>query len=245
MSRTKNSIRNITFGFLNRIEAIIIPFLFRTLIIKILGEEYLGLGTLFSSILQVLNVAELGFNSAVTAALYKPISDNDTNTVNALLCTYRKVYSIIGCFCLCIGIGILPFLDKLIKGVPPEGINIYILFVVYLCNTVISYFFYAYKVTLINAYQRMDLTEKVGAVSKLLVTGLQLIAIIVFKNIILYTMCNVICTLIYNLGCSYIADRYFPQYTYQGCLDERIKINIIKNVAALAIQKLEIQYLYR
>lgn len=238
MSRTKNSIRNISFGFLNRIEAIIIPFLFRTLIIKILGEEYLGLGTLFSSILQVLNVAELGFSNAITAALYKPISENDTDMVNALLCMYRRIYTIIGCFCLCMGLGLLPFLDKLIRGFPPEGINIYVLFIVYLCNTVISYFFYAYKVTLINAYQRMDLTEKVGAVSKLLITGVQLITIIVMKNIILYTLCNVICTLIYNLGCSYIADKYFPQYTYQGYLNKGMKDNIVKNVAALAIQKI-------
>ena len=76
-SRTQNSINNIIFGAINRMISIIFPFIVRTIFIKTLGEEYLGLNSLFSSVLQVLNLADLGFSSAIVASMYKPFADND------------------------------------------------------------------------------------------------------------------------------------------------------------------------
>lgn len=238
MSRTQNSVRNIMFGTINRLLAILIPFVFRTIIIKVLGEDYLGLNSLFSSILQVLNVAELGFASAITASMYKPIAENDTKTVSALLNLYRKIYKVIGSLLLIIGMGVIPFLDKLINGVPPQDVNIYILYILYLSNTVISYFFFAYKVTLINANQRMDITEKIGSICKIIISIFQLLVLIVLKSISIYVFLNVICTLIYNLGCAYICDKKYPQYKCLGKLDDENKKRIKKNIFALAIQKI-------
>lgn len=84
------------FGALNRIVSIVFPFIVRTIFIKTIGEEYLGLNTLYSSILQVLNLADLGFSTAIVASMYKPIAENDINAVCALLRLFRNIYKVIG-----------------------------------------------------------------------------------------------------------------------------------------------------
>lgn len=237
-NRTKNSTRNMLFGGINRFVSIFFPFIVRTVIIKVLGEEYLGLNSLFSSILQVLNVTELGFSSAISASMYKPIAEKDTYMISALLRLYKNIYKLLGYGLLIIGFGLLPFLKYFINGEPPTGVNIYLLFILYLLQTVCSYLFFAYKVTLINAHQRSDLTEKVGAISRIITSILQIFVIVVLKNIILYVFLNLICTLVYNLGCSYIADKRYPEYKCSGDLSNEIKSNITKNIGALAIQKI-------
>ena len=81
MSRTENAIRNMAWGTIERLIMIIIPFITRTVIIQILGSEYLGLNSLFASILQVLNLSELGFSSAIVFSMYKPIAEKDTQKI--------------------------------------------------------------------------------------------------------------------------------------------------------------------
>lgn len=103
MRRTKNAMRNIIFGFINRLVLILGPFVIRTILIKKLGAEYLGLSSLFTSILQVLNLTELGFSSAVVYSMYKPIVEKDVEKICALLNFYKKVYRIIGCVILVLG----------------------------------------------------------------------------------------------------------------------------------------------
>ena len=237
-SRTQNSIRNIAFGLINRIVSIFFPFIVRTIFIRCLGEEYLGLNSLYSSILQVLNLADLGFASAIVASMYKPIADGDVDKVSALMNLYRKLYKLIGSVLLVVGLIITPFIDKFISGNPPSGINIYILWLLYLAHTVISYLFFAYKVSLINAHQRNDITEKIGALCRVIISILQITVVIIFKSIYLYVFLNVVNSILYNLWCSYECNKRFPQYQCKGELDTETKKNITKNVGALALQKI-------
>ena len=95
-SRTKNTIKNIIVDFLNKVVVLIFPFIIRTILINNLGAEYLGLNSVFTSILQVLNLTELGFSSAIVFSMYKPIAKNDTDTICALMNLYKKIYKIIG-----------------------------------------------------------------------------------------------------------------------------------------------------
>ena len=113
MSRTKNAARNMLFGFINKIIVLLFSFIVRAIIIKTLGSEYLGLNSLFTSILQVLNLAELGFNSAVVYSMYKPIAENDKVTICALMNLYKKIYRIIGIIVMSVGLLLLPFIIAL------------------------------------------------------------------------------------------------------------------------------------
>ena len=127
IERTKNATRNIGAGLINKFVVLLLPFFVRTAFIYNLGSEYLGLNSLFSSILSVLNVAELGFSSAIVFSMYDPIAKDDDDTICALLSYYRKIYKVVGSIILVGGVAILPFLTKLVKGDCPTELNIYIL----------------------------------------------------------------------------------------------------------------------
>lgn len=116
IERTKNTITGSIWGLIEKLSNILLPFIIRTLLIKKLGAEYLGLNSLFSSILQVLNLTELGFGSAVVFAMYKPIAEDNYDMVGAILSYLRKIYRVIGVVIILIGLGIIPFLDFLFQG---------------------------------------------------------------------------------------------------------------------------------
>ena len=237
-SRTKNSIRNIAFGMISRTVSMLFPFIVRTIFIEFLGEEYLGLNSLYKSVLQVLNLTDLGLASAIVASMYKPIAEGNVSEVSALMKLYRKLYKGIGLIILIAGLVLTPFIGKMINGNPPDGVNIYVLWLLYLANTVVSYLFYAYKVSLINAHQRNDITERIGIVCGIIINILQIIVVVLCKSIYLYVLLTVVNSVIYNLWCSRECDKRFPQYTCSGELDKGVKREITKNVSALAFQKI-------
>lgn len=221
-----------------RIISIILPFLIRTAILYVMGEEYVGLGSLFTSILQVLNLAELGFSSAIIFNMYEPISKNDVEEVCSLLSYYRKVYRIIGTVIGVIGIMLLPFIPFIIKGDWPSDINIYLLFCIYLFNTVCSYFLYAYKSALLNAAQRIDLVNIVQLVTNVLIYSIQLLIIIFFRNYYLFVTIQICGTICSNLLTAYLAKKKYPQYICKGKISEETKENVKKQVGGVMLGKL-------
>lgn len=130
------------------------------------------------------------------------------------------------------------FIDKFISGTPPAKVNIYVLWFLYLVHTVVSYLFFAYKVSLINAHQRNDITEMIGAICRIVISILQIMVVVVFKSIYLYVLLTIINSIIYNLWCSFECNRHFPQYICAGELDSETKRYITKNIGALALQKI-------
>ena len=131
-NRIKNSKRNLIAGVLNKMVAMLFPFIIRTIMIKMIGVEYLGLNSLFTSVLSMLSITELGFGTSMVYNMYKPIAENDTDTVCALLNLYKKIYRIVGCVILGLGLVIMPFIKYFISGSYPSDINIYILYLWFL-----------------------------------------------------------------------------------------------------------------
>ncbi len=236
-SRSKNVIRNFKSGLLNRAVQIIFPFVIRSLIIQILGADYLGLDSLFVSILQVLNLAELGFSSAITYSMYKPIVDGDEKTICALLNLYKKIYRIIGIVILIIGILVTPFLGFLINGDIPDT-NIYILYGLYLLNTVVSYMFFAYRASILNAHQRNDIVTNIQLVANLLQYALQIMALVVFKNYYMFVFVMCIATVVNNILILIMTKRKYPQYIPDGRVTDSQKIVIRKKIFGLMIYKI-------
>ncbi len=116
MSRTQNASRNIVWGTLNKIITLLLPFITRTVMIYTMGMNYVGLGGLFSSLLQVLSFAELGIGGALVFSMYEPIAEGDDVKVCALLNFYKKTYRVIGIVILCAELIMMPFLRNLIAG---------------------------------------------------------------------------------------------------------------------------------
>ena len=138
MDRKKNSVLNVSSNFLILLTNTFLSFAVRTVFIKILGEEYLGVNTLFTNILQVLSLAELGISTAINYALYKPLAHQDYKKISAILKFFKKAYIVIGLIILCIGILIIPFLGIMLKtNNVPHTTLIYLLFLI---NTASMYF---------------------------------------------------------------------------------------------------------
>ena len=225
-------------GLGNKFVTLFMPFLVRTLFIKYIGIEYAGLTSLYSSILQVLNLAELGFSSAVVYSMYKPIAERDDATINSLLNFYKKIYVVIGLIIIVLGLLLLPFLDVFIKEDPPQDANIYAIFLVFLLNTSLSYLLYGYKVSLLNANQRTDVINNVGTITTLGVTIAQIIILFLIPNYYIYILLMPICTISHNLIISYSVDKMYPQYRCEGTINDTLKKDIWKKVTGLMIQKI-------
>ncbi|MCR5294792.1 MAG: hypothetical protein K6E30_06405 [Lachnospiraceae bacterium] len=239
LERAENGKRNILYGIISKVVAIVLPFLIRTVVIRTLGAEYLGLNGLFASILQVLNMSELGFSSAVVYSMYRPIAENDEEAICALLNFYRKVYKVIGTCILTAGLMLLPFLTHLIKdGAVPAGMNIYILYVIYLANTVISYYLFAYKTSLLYAFQRVDVVSRTLTLTQGLMYLCQIGILLCLKDYYLYLVMMPVFTILNNLINNRKIKRLFPQYVCRGKIHEREYSAIKRQVPGLMINKL-------
>lgn len=234
----KNAKRNMLFGIINRVIAVLCPFIKRTAIQYVLGEQYLGLTSLFASVLSVLSLTELGFGTAVICSMYKPVAEEDEDTVNALLNFYRKVYAIMGSIILFAGMVLIPFLPKLIEGEYPKDISLTALYLVYLVNAVISYFMYAYKSSLLIVYQRDDINSRTNMILTLLLIISQIFILLRFRNYLLFSLTLPIFTLLNNVRIAVIVDKMFPQYHCSGYIPAGIIGEMKKQVAGSFVTKL-------
>lgn len=237
MNRTKNAVRNIWWGIIQKFILLLFPFITRTFLIRFLGAEYLGLSGLFTSILSLLSLTELGISSAIISTMYKPIADNDTDTVCALMAFYRKVYYIIGGVITALGILMIPFLHKFIKGDLPIGINLYILYLIYLLNTAISYFLFSYKNCLLIAHQRNDLNSKIQSGLSIIQSFVQIIIIVFFKNYYCYAIVIPITTAAINIYTAHKVTVLYPQYICKGKLSSELFSDIKERVYGLLLGK--------
>lgn len=238
MSRTENASRNIFWGFFNKVVSLGLPFATRTVMIYAIGMQYVGLGSLFSSILQVLSFAELGIGSALVFSMYKPMAEGDDDKVSALLNLYKKTYRIIGIVILAAGLLIMPFLDYLVAGDLPEGINLQVLFSIYLINNLVGYFLFAYKQSLFSASQRVDLISKIGMLLQLISSTAQIIILLTVRNYYAYVAIIPIITILNNITLGILADKQFPQYKCEGMISSDEKKEIEKKVGGMLFQKI-------
>ena len=221
IDRTKNAIRNIVFGGVLRIYQIVVPFIMRTVMIYFMGVQYLGLNSLFTSILQVLNLAELGVGSAMVYSMYKPISEDDSQTICALMHLYRTYYRWIGLIIAAVGVSMTPFIPKLIKSDLPEGINVYVLYLLNLSATVLSYWLFAYKNSLLQAHQRIDITSKVTLVTNTVQYIIQILVLIVLRNYYAFVVVMLATQAMTNIITAIVVTKMYPNYKAKGRLSGR------------------------
>lgn len=220
IERTKNASRNIFFGVIVKIYQILVPFLMRTAMIYLMGVQYLGLNSLFTSVLQVLNLAELGVGSAMVYSMYKPIVEDDNTTICALMKLYRTYYRVIGLVITIVGCSLTPFIPYLIESDVPAGLNIYILYLMNLGATVLSYWLFAYKNSILQAHQRTDVVSKVTLVTSTIQYGLQLFVLWAFHNYYLYVIVMLATQALTNIVTAVSADMLYPRFKPRGKVDK-------------------------
>lgn len=226
-SRTENAARNIFFGILLKAYQILMPFFMRTAMIYLMGVQYLGLNSLFRSILQVLNLAELGVGSAMVFSMYKPIAEHDSSRICALLRLYKLYYRVIGIVIAIIGLLLTPFVPRLISGDIPNGMNITVLYLLNLAATVLSYWLFAYKNSLLQAHQRVDMVSKVTLITTTVQFILQIGVLWFFHDYYLYVIVALGTQALTNIIIAIVATNMYPEYQPIGDLskEEKRKIN--------------------
>lgn len=237
-SRSQNASRNILFGLLNKVVTLILPFIVRTAIIYVLGNEYVGLSSLFTSLLHVLNLSELGFRSAIVYSMYKPIAENNIPKVNALLNEFKRVYRIVGSVVLFAGVIMSFFLDKLVKGDCPPDVNLYVLFWIYLINTASSYFLFAYKSSLLMANQRRDIISSVDMILSIIEYAIQIVLLFLLRNYYAYIIVVPIYTIANNIICSIAASKLCPDYVPIGSLSKEERKDLYSRTGAVLGHKI-------
>lgn len=236
--KVKRVSSNLIWGFINKIVLIGFPFVIRTLMLHKLGKLYIGLDSLFSSLLQVLCLADLGLSSAIVYSLYEPVAKEDYESAGGILNFYRKVYRYIGLFIFLMGILLLPFLNYLIAGEYPSGINIYIVYVVQLLNVSLSYWLFAYKNALLTALQRVDIESKIRLVINIFQYSVQIIVLLITSNYYLYIIGFPIFTVLLNITRNKVVNKRFSSYLVRASIDIKEKKIIISKVKALFIYKI-------
>lgn len=235
-SRTENSIRNAITGIGSQVFILIITFLSRTVFIKLLGAEYLGINGLYSNILTLLSLAELGIGNVVIFSLYRPIKDNDKETIVKYINFYKVVYEIIALTILILGLCIIPILDKVVDS-NLNKTELIIYYILFLSNTVFSYVG-IYKSSLIEADQKSFIKNIAKTKFVIIQNIVQLISIWLFRNYYIYLIIQISCTLANNLYLQFKTQKMYPFINGKATLEKDKKKNVLKNIRETFLYKL-------
>lgn len=242
-SRVKKSFKNIIFGLAGMFCSLIVTFLTRSTFVRLLGAEYNGVNGLFTNILQVLNLAELGFATSIAYALYKPLKSGDERATAALMNYFARIYRIIAIVVTVAGCCCIPFLQYLIaEDIAELTFSINELrgyFAMYLTSTVCSYLL-AYKRTIITADQNNYLVTNVDNLSNILLNVVQIVLLLVYKNFYAYLSIMIAKTIINNLVLHLIANKKYPYLRAyrKEKLAKAEKTAILKNVQAAFLHRI-------
>lgn len=209
MSRTTNSLRNAGTAIGGQLLNNLLKFACRTAFIYTLGQEYLGISSLYTNILTILNISELGFASAVTYSLYDPLARQDQEAIRSIMAFFRTAYRVIGLVVLGLGLALMPILPKLMTGVT-DKVNIYQYYLIYLLQTVVSYLFFAYKSTLLVADQKKYAVDLVSYLCQVVMNLAQIAVLFLFHSFLLYTILAIVANIMQNITTAILVDRRYP-----------------------------------
>ena len=237
-TRTEYSVMNTSVAFVAQAAAILMGFFTRVVFTRTLSEGYVGINGLFTDILNILSLSELGVGTAITFALYEPIAKNDIKKQQILMQMFRSFYRMTAAFVLGAGLLLVPFLNILMKD-RPDVDHLLLIYLLYLSNSVISYLL-IYKKTLVSAHQLNYLTVLYHNGFLVLQDICQILVLLLTGNFILFLIVAILCTFVGNVCMSKKADELFP-YLKEKCtekLPENEKQEIGKNVRAMMMHKL-------
>ncbi len=238
MQRVEQSLKNTVASLGIQLGTILLNFISRTVLIKTLGEEYLGINGLFVNILTMLSLVEMGVGSALIYLMYKPMAENDEKKLALLMRAYAKIYTVIGVVIFALGVIAAPFLKYFMKEVPDIK-NLTLIYVLYVLNMALTYLL-SYRASIINVAQKSYIVNLTKFGFVVLQYAAQIVVLIVFKNYVFYYLCLLLGTVLGNVAVHVKAGRMFPfikQRTKEQ-LSKEEKNEIKKSVMAMSFHRL-------
>lgn len=237
-SRMKKSVRNVSYAVVGYAVSLGLQLLNRLVFVRFLSTEYLGINGLFSNILSMLALSELGVGSAIVFALYKPVAEHDIDKIKSIMNLYRRLYTIIGCMVLLSGAVLTPFLQFFIKEMPDIPL-LRVYYLLYVLNSGISYF-YTYKRSLIICDQEEYISTTTTMAASVATRLVQILVLFLTRNYLLFLLVQIVFTRAENAVIARIADRRYPYLKEKNCkpLAKADTDGIRKNVMAMMVHKI-------
>ena len=236
--RTNNSIKNTIGSLSSNISIIATGIIAQAIFIKILGTEYLGINGLFTNIISMLGIVELGIGNAIIYSLYKPIAKKEISVINSLMNFYKKSYRIIGIVVLILGLSIMPFLNLFVDDLTID-INIELVYLLFIIDIVCSYFL-SYKRSILIADQKNYIINIIHIIYTILLNALQLLILYLTKDYYLYLIIKIIMRILENIAITLIANKKYSYLKEKDILplDKNIEKDIFKKIKALFFHKI-------
>ena len=234
----KKSLQNSLSAIIANLANILVSFFAQKIFLHILNTEYLGLNGLFSNIISMLAIFELGIGSAITFSLYKPLAKDDKPIIKALMNFYKKAYHIIAIIVTVVGTAITPFLPFLIKEVTID-INIYIVYLMFLADVVCSYLL-TYRRSILYADQKNYQISYIHVGYLVIMNALQLSILAITHNYYLYLSIKIVMRIVENLAIHLVVRRQYPYLNKleNAELDKSLEKDIFKKIKALLFHKI-------
>ncbi|MCM1537384.1 MAG: hypothetical protein NC254_03185 [bacterium] len=237
--RSRNAVVNTLAGGLGTLLVGLLQFIGRVVFIRFLSDEYLGISSLFTNILSILSLTELGLSTAVCFRLYQPLAGGDRETVKSVMRYFRRAYFVIGWVVVVLGAALLPFLPWLMTGTTGL-VDVRVIYMLYVLQSAASYWFWAYKAILLQADQKLYIVRFYHVLANVIVTVLQLVTLAMFRNFMLYSVIGLFAAVLVNLFSAREVDRRYPylkERTYRRLTKEEKK-SLFRDVSGMSLFKM-------
>lgn len=235
--RKKKAFLNVICSLSSYFTAMIFTFITQAMIVKILGIEYSGVNGLFTNILTMLSVAELGLSTTIIYKLYEPIAKNDKELIKTWLDFYKMCYRIVSIFVLIVGLIVIPLIP-IIVGKTAINENLTYLYIVALLDTVFSYLM-TYKRSLLHADQKNYIINIVHIGYLVLMNITQIVVLYIFKNYMYFLIIKLFYRLLENIVLNIYVNKKYPYVQEKANKISKFeRRDFFKRIAAMFIQKI-------
>lgn len=238
-TRVQKGIINMLAGSLGTLIMGVIQFASRIVFIQFLSDEYLGISSLFTNIMSILSLTELGIGNAVAFALYQPLADADREKIKSIMKFLQKTYMLIGIVIVGLGAVLFPFMPWLIAG-NTDLVNINLIFLFYVLQSASSYWFFSYKGILLQADQKMYVIKAYTIIATFFVTIIQLVTLALWRDFILYSLIGLFTNVLVNILVACKVDKQYPfiRDKQHIAFSKEEKQNLFKNVLGMSLFKI-------
>ena len=238
-SRTKSTLINTSFAVMARFVSMGFGFLQKTIFIRTLGMSYTGISGLFTDILTILSLAELGISSAIAYSLYKPIAENDYKRIAQLMNFFKKAYTLIAVTIFTLGLCLVPVIQYIVKDVPDITESIQLIFVLYIANTAVTYLL-VYKNTLLVAAQKQYIVSNIQMIFTVISIVVQCVILLIFRDFMLYLVLQIVFSLLQNITINLVATKKYPQLKEfsREKISKEDRKRLFKDIKALMLYKI-------
>lgn len=217
---------------------LVTAFIVRTVFIRLMGAEYTGINSLYSNILSLLSLADLGFSSVMSYELYGPLRDQDFDTVRALVALFRKIYLIVFLVVVAVGLVLVPFLPMIVTSDLDEW-HLCLYYLLYLTDSACSYMV-VHNRMVITADQKYYVTYALEVACKFVQYILQIVYLLLTHDFVGYLVIQIAMTIVYNLLVNAMTIRMYPYLQTRAVsqVTRETKDRIRKNVIATFVERI-------